>query len=751
MMCRPMIARPVRGGILAWSAVASALAGFAVCLVAWLDGGGSVDVAWAPTLDLRLEFALDGLGALYALLATGIGTVVFAYGAAYLPLHLEHERRPATEDRRFWPWMTLFMVSMVGLACARDLILIFVFFDLTAVASYFLIGFDRDQREARGAALMALLITGISAVALLLGAVLLYDEYGTFSLPELFARAEGTTTTAIAGSLIAVAALAKSAQVPLHFWLPRAMAAPTPVSAYLHSAAMVAAGVLVIGRVHPLLALDQSVLDGLLVIGLASIVVGGVLALGQDQLKQILAHSTISQYGYVVALYGIGGAAASGAAALYVIAHAIAKSALFMTAGAVTMATRESRLSHLGGLARRMPVLAVASGIAAATLAALPLSLGFFKDELFFGAATEKGPLVTMLAVLAAALSFAYIGRFWLGLFTGARRTETQAIPVLLVAPVVLLAAIAVAGGFVVGPFAALAGDAATVTHGAAVELSPAYHLDARAENTMALAAWVLGAAFLIFGRVRDAVARAFGRAGDAIGPRRWYGRTLRGLNTFSDRLHETEVRDLRTSIAAVLVPTGVLVALGFAFTPTSGSFTVGAVELEDVPILVLLVLSVAASFTVVRDSGRLRPVLALSVIGFALAAVYAVTGAPDVALVAVLVETIFTVVFVGVFSRLPQPRRREASWPSRTRRNVAAGVVSGAASFAVIWATLSRTSPIRGDSAEQVALTPEAHGGDIVTVILADFRGLDTMVEITVLAVAVIGVAGLLRRGRSW
>ena len=167
------------------------------------------------------------------------------------------------------------MVSMVGLACARDLILLFVFFDLTAVASYFLIGFDRDQREARGAALMALLVTGISAVALLLGAVLLYDAYGTFSLPELFERARGDTTTTIACALIAVAALAKSAQVPLHFWLPRAMAAPTPVSAYLHSAAMVAAGVLVLGRVHPLLALDQTVLDGLLVVGLVSIVVGG--------------------------------------------------------------------------------------------------------------------------------------------------------------------------------------------------------------------------------------------------------------------------------------------------------------------------------------------------------------------------------------------------------------------------------------------------------------------------------------------
>jgi multicomponent Na+:H+ antiporter subunit A len=733
--------------------VALAAGGFVACLIAWQTGGGTVDIAWAPTLDLRLDLAFDGLGALYSLLATGIGTVVFAYGAAYLPLHLEHERRPAAEGRRFWAWMTLFMVSMVGLACARDLVLLFVFFDLTAVASYFLIGFDRDQREARGAALMALLVTGVSAVALLLGAVLLYHEYGTFSLPALFEVAREGTATTVACALIAVAALAKSAQVPLHFWLPRAMAAPTPVSAYLHSAAMVAAGVLVLGRVHPLLALDQAILDGLLAVGAASVVVGGVLALAQDQLKQILAHSTISQYGYVVMLYGIGGPKGAGAAALYVITHAIAKSALFMTAGAVTMATGESRLSHLGGLARRMPLLAAASGVAAATLAALPLTLGFFKDELFFGAATEKGVLIEVMAVVAAALTFAYIGRFWLGLFTGPLRAAVQAIPALLVAPIVVLAAAALAGGFVVDPFASLAADAAAVTHGAAVELSPAYHLDARAENVMALAAWALGAAFLVFAGAREAVAGAVGRAGDVLGPRRWYGVSLKALNSYSDRLHGAEVRDLRNSIAAVLVPTGVLVALGFAFTPTAGAFSVGAVELADVPILVLLVLSIAAAFTVVRDAGRLRPVLALSVLGFALAAVYAVVGAPDVALVAVLVETIFTLVFVGVFSRLPQPRPRTPARVPRTRRprNAAAGIVAGVASFAVIWAALSRTSPIRGDSAQQIELTPDAHGGDIVTVILADFRGLDTMVEISVLAVAVIGVASLLRRGRSW
>jgi multicomponent Na+:H+ antiporter subunit A len=737
----------------AWAAVASAACSFAVALVGWLAGGWELDVPWAPTLGLRLDLALDGLGALYVLLATGIGLAVFAYGTAYLPWHLEHGGRPARDARRFWAWMVLFMASMVGLACARDLVLLFVFFDLTAVASYFLIGFDRERRDARGAALMALLVTGVSAVALLIGAVVLFDEYGTFSLPELFERAGGGTTTAVAGGLIAVAALAKSAQVPLHFWLPRAMEAPTPVSAYLHSAAMVAAGVLVLGRVHPLLALNDVVLDGLLVVGLASIAVGGVLALAQDELKQILAHSTISQYGYVVAMYGVGGAAGSGAAALYVIAHAIAKSALFMTAGVVTVATGETRLSRMGGLARELPVVAVASGLAAATLAALPLTIGFFKDELFFAAAREASWTVQVMAVLAAALTFAYIGRFWLGLFVGPRGATAKAPPGLLVAPVVALAALALAGGVVVEPFAELAGDAASVTHGRAVAVDPAYHLDARAENVMAVAAWVLGAIALAVGRVRDRAVAVVARAGDIAGPRRVYGIVLRGLNGVSDRIHDAEVRDLRVSLAAVMVPGGLFVALGFLATPTEDAYTVGSLAVSDLPIVAVLGLAAAAALRLTRERGRLGAVLALSVVGFALAAVYAIAGAPDVALVAVLVETVITLVFVGVFSRLPTTRADEPTERTRRRRrrNVAAAVIAGAAAFATAWATLSRPSAIESDAAEHIRRTPEAHGGDVVTVILADFRGFDTMVEITVLAVAIAGVASLLRHGRTW
>ncbi len=737
----------------ALAATLAAAVAFVLSVWAWLSGGVAVDLPWAPTLGLRLDLAVDGLGALYAILATGIGTVVFAYGAAYLPRHLEHAGRSPRASRAFWGWMVLFMGSMVGLALARDLVLMFVFFDLTAVASYFLIGFDRDRVEARGSALMALTVTGVAAVLLLIGAVVLYAEYGTFSVPELASRAEPGPVTTLAAALIAIAALAKSAQVPFHFWLPRAMVAPTPVSAYLHSAAMVAAGVLVLGRVHPLLALNPVVLDALVVVGFASIVVGGVIALAKDELKQILAHSTISQYGYVVLLYGIGGSAGAGAAALYVLAHAIAKSALFMTAGAVTEATGESRLSRLGGLGRSMPLLAASSAVVAGSLAALPLTLGFFKDELFFDAASGAGPAATAMAITAAALTLAYMGRFWVGLFVGRRETEVQPIPGLLVAPVAVLAVLSVAGGVVVAPFARLAADAAAVSQGGHLELQPAYHLDLSPANLMAIAAWSMGLLVLAQRDGRTTIVRALARAGDRYGPAHWYAVLHGTVHALSHRLHAEEVRDLRTSLAAVVIPTGILTALGFAATPP-GTYSVGPIKLGDVPIVVLLGLAVVAAFTVAVDRGRLRPVLALSVLGFALAAVYAVIGAPDVALVAVLIETMLTLVFVGVLSRLPLTATATVG-PSRSptpgRGRLVAGMIAGASAFAVIWAALSRTSPDGGDARLHLTLAPVAHGGDVVTVILADFRGLDTMVEITVLLVATLGAATLLRRRRLW
>src|SRR5919112_497503 len=418
---KPSFAAPVGTAFAALAAVS--------VLWGWSAGGGSVDLAWAPTWNLRFALSLDGLAALYGLLATGIGSLVLVYSWRYIPLHLEHEGRSQAEVVRFYFFILLFMGSMVGLAMAQDMILIFVFWDLTAIASYFLIGYDRHRADSRSSALMALLVTGVTAVLLLIGALVLYAEFGTFSVPELTRAARPGLLTSVAGILIAVAALAKSAQVPLHFWLPRAMAAPTPVSAYLHSAAMVAAGVLLLGRVYPLLQKSQLLLDALLVVGLLSFAGGGILALTRDVLKQLPAYSTISQYGYVVFMYWLGGKMSSVGAAFCVIAHGLAKWALFLTAGAVSEETGEDRLSRLGGLRKPLPLLAVAGGAASAGLAALPLTIGFFKDELFFEAALDHGPLFAGLAVLGAALTFAYTWRFWSGLFLGEKRDGAGKLP----------------------------------------------------------------------------------------------------------------------------------------------------------------------------------------------------------------------------------------------------------------------------------------------------------------------------------
>ncbi len=737
-----------------WLACAAATTGFALCLAGWLAGGGGFSVPWAPTLDLRLSFELDGLAALYALLATGVGALVFAYGTAYLTLHLAHHGRSTSERWRCWPWMALFAVAMVGLATAQDLVLMFVFFDLTAVCSYFLIGFDRAERPARTAALMSLVVTGVAAMAMLVGAVMLYSEYGTFSIPELVRRAEPSTNTTVAAAALAVAALAKSAQVPLHFWLPRAMAAPTPVSAYLHSAAMVAAGMLVIGRTHPLLAGSAAVLTGLVVVGTASVVVGGVLALRRDVLKQVLAYSTISQYGYVVMLYGMGGAEANGAASFYVLAHAVAKSALFMTAGTVTTATGEDRLSRLGGLGRRAPLLAAAALVASATLAALPLTVGFFKDELLFAAALRHGPLTAALAVIAAALTFAYVTRLWVRLFLGPARGDLRPVPLPLVVPIVVLAVIALLGGVVVEPFARLAEDAASVSSRGPVALAPAYHLDLRAENLMAVGAWCLGGLTLLTPALTDRVSRAVAAAGERFGPHRAYELVMRTLARVSAAQHDREVRDLRTSIAAVLVPAGVLTGLAFATTPTIGAFVVGTVAGADWLILPLLALVVVSAVVIARARVRLVTALGLSVVGFALATTYALIGAPDVALVAVVVETMLTLVFLAAMAGIPPERKLdeqvEPPRPVQRWRDPLAAGVAGLAAFGAVWGFLSQPAE-NSVSAEHIRLTPEAHGGDVVTVIVADFRGLDTLVEITVLLAAVVGVATLLRRGRLW
>ncbi|MDA8217211.1 MAG: proton-conducting transporter membrane subunit [Dehalococcoidales bacterium] len=736
------------------SAAAAGLVALVCTIWGWAVGGGAVDFAWAPSLGLSLLFSLDGLAALYALLATGIGFAVLVYANGYLPHHLAEQERPTKEQVRFYAFLLLFMGAMMGLAFSLDLLVLFIFWDLTAITSYFLIGYDEHDPETRFGASTALLVTGITSILFLIGAVLLYVEYGTFSLPALLARAQPGPVVTAAGLLIVVAAVAKSAQVPFHFWLPRAMAAPTPVSAYLHSAAMVAAGVFVLQRVYPLLLQSEVVLGLLLAIGLLSIFVGGIIALTRDVLKQVLAYSTIAQYGYVVALLGLGGAAGLNGSTFYVLAHALAKSALFLTAGAITQVTGEDRLSNLGALGRSLPWLAVGSGLAAADLAAIPLTVGFFKDELLFAATSEHGWPISALMVAGTSLTFAYTWRFWAGIFLGRGSGTPHRPGWKRLAPVLGLGLIALAGGIFVGPFADLAESAAEAAWGQPSYIELSYHLTPRPENFMALATYTVGALLIASERWWAAPARAFATLGAQVGAEHWYRALLSDLRIASEYIHGWEIRDLRGRVWTVLVPTAILVGLSLVVTASQSPYTFGTVQAGDVPLILALLLSAVAAILATFSRSQLTLVLMLSAVGYSLAVVFTFLAAPDVALVAVLVETMLTLLFLGVLGLFPRAVLRESS-ASPTRpgllwRDAFLATVSGAFMLAFAWATLSQPAPTTV-AAMQIALAPEAHARDIVSAILADFRGLDTMGEITVIAIALIGVVALLRGGRLW
>lgn len=728
-------------------AVVSAALAFAATLA--MPVGGQVDLPWAPTWGLRFSLEADGLARLYALLATGIGLVVLVYAAGYMPRHLAHSGQGQGRAVRLYSLILLFMTAMLGLVLAQDLVLLIIFWDLTAITSYYLIGFDHERDESRRAALTALLVTGISAILLIVAAVILIEHFQTAAIPELLMRAEPGYLVTAAGLLISVAALAKSAQVPLHFWLPRAMAAPTPVSAYLHSAAMVAAGVFLLGRMYPLLALSPLLLDGLIVLGFGSMAVGGALALAQVELKRLLAYSTVAQYGYVVVLLGLGELAA---AAFYVIAHALIKSALFLAAGAVIEATGEDRLDRIGGLGRTLPGLALGSGLAAAGLAAFPLTVGFFKDEVFFAGTVAHGGVLPLLAVAGAALTFAYAWRFWGGIFAGTRQGSVRAIPMTLTAPVLVLGLLVGLAGLFPGPAAQLASSAGETMAGQPAPLSLGYHLDLRWPNLMALATWMLGTLAVLTASRWAFAPRALAALGNRYGPDHGMAALATGLIQMSRRLRVFEVRNLQQRIAMILISAAVLVGVTIVLAPPWPSFRIGRLPASDWPLFLFLLLAALSGLLATRSGGRLTLVLALSAVGYSMAAVFTFIGAPDVALVAVLIETTMTLLLLGVLSLLP----RDATAPTDGRearlrnRRRAVGFLATGFAFVITWGVLSWPAPNATMARAHLELAPEAHAADVVTAILADFRGLDTLGEITVIAIALLGVLSLFVTRRS-
>jgi multicomponent Na+:H+ antiporter subunit A len=702
--------------------------------------------SWAPSLGLDLSFHLDGLALLFVLLISGIGGLVVVYSGSYLEGH--------PQAGRFHAYILAFMASMLGVVTADNVLALYVFWELTGLTSYFLIGFEHERKAAREAALSALLVTTAGGLALLAGLLLMGSAGGSMDISGLASQADVLRGHALYPAILALVlagAFTKSAQFPFHFWLPAAMEAPTPVSAYLHSATMVKAGVYLLARLSPVLGGGPGWFPALAVAGAVTAAGGAWLALVQTDLKLLLAYATVSALGVMTALLGIGNEAAVAAAMAFLAAHALYKGGLFLVSGIVDHKTGERDATRLSGLGRTMPVTAAAAILAALSMAGVPLFAGFAAKERVLEAVLETGRLPPISTLILAALVPAGAAYVAVAVTVGVRpflgrRAPTPKEPhrpsaALWLGPL-LLAALGLAAGIVHVPFAGLVAPAASaiLSRPAALDLAIWHGIT----PALGLGVLVLGLGVWIYtvrGRLLHLRSR-FPRPA-SWGPAAWYRSGLAGLMALANR--QTRLIQsgyLRYYLLTVIAATGALAGhvlltrmpLAWDLPPTDLRFY----ELALAAVVLL------AALAAVRSRSRLGAVASLGMVAYGVALLFLLYGAPDLAMVQFVIETVTVVLFVLALYHLPV-YSVVSSGRARLRDAAAALAAGGLMTVLLLAATNARQFPAISDfyAAHSV---PEGHGRNVVNVILVDFRALDTLGEIAVLAVAGAGAYALLK-----
>lgn len=714
VLAAPCAAASRRG---AW-AVALAACGLALAST-WVGAGRvaaqgpvSAGLAWFPGVGVGYALRADGLGVLFASLVAGVGVLIVLYARAYLA---REPRQPA-----FFAYLSLFTGAMLGIVLADDLLTLYVFWEATSLASFFLIGFYDDRWEARQAALRALVVTVVGGLCMLAGFVLLGLDSGTFRISELAGRRPSALYPWVL-ALVLAGAFTKSAQVPVHFWLPGAMVAPTPVSAYLHSATMVKAGVFLLLRLLPVLGGTEVWRGWVVPVGLVTYLFGAAVAALQDDLKALLAYGTVSALGLATALVGTGTEVGRDAAVLYLLNHAAYKGTLFLLAGAVEHETGTRRIRHLRGLARSMPATAALAAVSAYSLVALPGGGGFVAKDLAAQALKGLDVWLWVGAVPTAAFAFRF-----LSVFFGPGEAHERHEPAGLWAPAVPLAALCVAFGVWRALPEAVVGFLG-MPHNVWPKFGPP-----KVAAAVAVVAAGAGAGWVV------------GRA--SWRPVRWTGEwvfdTLQALVMRSaERLtHATLTGRLRDYLVVLLgvaaVGAGIpLVSHGRWPAPTQAS-------LEAVFVLV----GAGAVLVTVLSRSLVAAVVSLGAVGYTVVFLFVGLRAPDLALTQMLVETVTLVLFLAVVTRLITP-----DVPDRhplAGLDLLTAVAVGAVAAGLAWHASAGPPSYR--LAEFFAHHAEAAGGtNLVNLVVVDSRGLDTLGEITVLGIAALGVLALARRPR--
>lgn len=708
-----------------------------------------VAIPWFPSVGMTANLRWDHFGAFFVLLIAGIGLAIVQYSRAYFGRKIKP---------RFWSALLAFMGAMLGIVLADSLLLFVVFWELTTVASFLLIGMGGQTPAARNGAVRAFLVTGAGGLALLAGILVLGQIAGTYDFSELPARAERIAQSRardVALLLMLLGAFTKSAQVPFHFWLPSAMAAPAPVSAYLHSATMVKAGIFLIGRLSPIFGDSPLFRPVLLTVGLATFVVGGWDAVRAWDLKKILAYSTVANLGLLTALYGLyppsdapGGIVRG--ELLNIANHALYKSALFLLVGWMekVAGTRDLSILDEERWFQREPVGGMLMGIGALTMGGFPFLLGFMAKEAVLEALAEASfpglRAATSAAILGGAMAIVYGLKLFISTFWGPElppdergydRREIS--PWLLVVPAILLLPHVIGGiapGWIIGSVLEPGTDWPTwfaVWH----HVNRVFWL-----SVSILGLGVVG--YLVWKRLANLPSSL-----------PW------GTQGAADRLAKVILSASSWSSRAVQAgghPRYLSVLLGFALLVGSAAFTADLHEplhaLFQVPSisptnLVVTVLPtglvVVATSYVVLASTRISKVVSMAVAGYGLALVYVLFRAPDLVITQLLVETITLVLLLLVFYRMPTLGRDERSRRQRAM-HVLVATTLGMGLAIVAWVAGSHRA-MAPAGAEQIALALlEGKGRNVVNVILVDIRAADTLGEITVLAIAAVGVVAL-------
>ncbi|MCU0495258.1 MAG: DUF4040 domain-containing protein [Chloroflexaceae bacterium] len=702
---------------------------------------------WAPGMNIDVAFRLDGLSLFFVLLVSGIGTLIVLYTSYYM--------KGDAGMGRFYLYLLIFMGAMLGLVLSENILTMFVFWELTSVSSYLLVGYKHDYPEARRGAQMGLLITFGGGLGLLVGLVMLGQIAGSYNFSDIIAARDTIVASPLyapALGLILLGAFTKSAQFPFHFWLPNAMQAPTPASAFLHSATMVKAGVFLLARLNPALGGTDLWMYTLTSFGMVTMVLGAIVALRKDDIKGLLAYSTVSKLGTMVMLVGVGGPDAAAAVMATILAHALYKGALFMLAGVVDHEAGTRSLSKLGGLGKIMPWTMALTVISSLSMAGIPILLGFVSKEEWFYAATAS-PLnewfrntVLVALVISSVFGVAYAWRLVNGVFlgqpgSGLKKHVHEAPLGMLVGPGVLTV-LSLGLVAILDPLASFLTPAVTAMDSAAkisLYLFPPYFNFVLALSLLAIG---LGVVLTRFERalVNAPSSLPAWLSGDKI-----YDATMTGLldgtTAFTRVVQNGKLRhylawSLLTLLAAVGVP---FLLFGLTGYPTP-SFA--DVELFEVILALLIPIAVLAT---IRAQSRLGAIIAAGVVGAIMSFIFVIFSAPDLALVQLTIEVLATVFMMLVFAILPAQFRQFSSMATRMRDGVIAvlvGLVMAAITFAAASSTqFASLAPFFREQSQ-----PAGQGANVVNVIIVDFRGFDTMGEITVLFGALLGIYGLVR-----